>query len=77
MSQFRKFRPKCVFGYPGTIALFQPNANDQDFDLSDLGVNVVFSTAEVLYDHQRQTICPFFGNVPMVDSYGSREGGGY
>ena len=43
--------------------------------LSDLGVKAVFSTAEVLYAHQQEIISPFFGGVPVVDSYGSREGG--
>ena len=75
VGQFRKFRPKCVFGYPSTICLFCRMAKEQGFEFSDLGVKVVFSTAEVLYEHQKQTIGSFFGHVPVVDSYGSREGG--
>ncbi len=74
-QQFKKFRPKCVFGYPSTISLFCQMAAKQNFDLRDLGVKVVFSAAEVLYEHQRETIGEFFGGVPVVDSYGSREGG--
>lgn len=50
-------------------------ATKQGYDLTKLGVQVVFSTAEVLYDRQRETIGRFFGGVPVVDSYGSREGG--
>ena len=75
VSQFRQFRPKCVFGYPSTVALFCQLAREQGYDLSNLGVKVVFSTAEVLYAHQKEVISTFFGQVPVVDSYGSREGG--
>ena len=72
---FKGFRPKSVFGYPSTIALFGEMAGKQGRPLYDLGVEVVFSTAEVLYDHQREAISKHFGGVPVVDSYGSREGG--
>jgi phenylacetate-CoA ligase len=40
-----------------------------------MGVKVVFSTAEVLYDHQKEMISNTFGGIPVVDGYGSREGG--
>lgn len=75
VEQFRRFRPKSVFGYPSTIALFCRMAVAQNFRLDDIGVEVIFSAAEVLYDHQRESIGAFFGNKPVVDSYGSREGG--
>jgi len=74
-ATFQKFRPKSVFGYPSTIALFGEMAAGQGLSLKSLGVEVVFTTAEVLYDHQRQMISHHFGGVPVVDSYGSREGG--
>ncbi len=72
---FRRFRPDCVFGYPSTIDLFCRMAATQGYRLDDVGVRVVFCTAEVLYDHQRESIASHFGGVPVVDSYGSREGG--
>lgn len=75
VKKFRRFKPKCVFGYPSTIALFCRMAAKQNFHLNDLGVRVVFCTAEVLYDYQRETISDYFGQVPVVDCYGSREGG--
>lgn len=74
-ESFKQFSPKSVFGYPSTIALFAEMAQKQGLDLPRLGVKVVFSTAEVLYDHQRDTISQAFGGIPVVDSYGSREGG--
>ncbi|MCD6292967.1 MAG: phenylacetate--CoA ligase family protein, partial [Deltaproteobacteria bacterium] len=75
VGQFRDFKPKCLFGYPSTIDLFCRMAAEQDFRLDDLGIQMVFSTAEVLYDHQRTAISKFFGGIPVTDCYGSREGG--
>ena len=74
-DKFRKFKPECVFGYPSTIALFCQMALKQNIQVDKYGVKVVFCTAEVLYDHQRNLISEYFGSVPVVDSYGSREGG--
>lgn len=74
-AAMENFRPQSLFGYPSTIALFAGMATGQGLDLKGLGVKVVFSTAEVLYDHQRETIAAAFGDIPVVDSYGSREGG--
>ena len=73
--QFRKFAPSCVFGYPSTIELFCRIAEKQGVMLSGQGVKAVFSTAEVLYDHQRTFLSAAFGDVPVADCYGSREGG--
>ena len=75
VKKIQKFGPKCIFGYPSTIALFCELASQQGLDLSRNGIRVVFSTAEVLYDNYRETISNAFGNVPVVDGYGSREGG--
>jgi phenylacetate-CoA ligase len=74
-ERFRKFKPKCVFGYPSTINIFCQMAAKQNFHFNDLGVQVVFCTAEMLYDQQRESISEYFGGVPVVDMYGSREGG--
>ena len=75
VRQIRQFRPKCVFGYPSTIALFAQMAAKRNFRLDDVGVKGIFCTAEVLYDKQRDVISKHFGGVPVVDGYGSREGG--
>lgn len=75
VEKVQKFRPECIFGYPSTIALFCELASQQSLDLSRNGIKIVFSTAEVLYDHYRKTISNAFGRVPVVDGYGSREGG--
>jgi phenylacetate-CoA ligase len=75
MEKIQKFKPKCIFGYPSTIALFCKFASEQHINLKGIGVKVVFSTAEVLYDRQKEMISNTFGDVPVVDGYGSREGG--
>ena len=75
VQKIKAFQPKCVFGYPSTVSLFCEMAQKQGYDLAGLGVKVMFSTAEVLYDRQREIIGKAFGNIPVVDSYGSREGG--
>ncbi|WP_035244513.1 phenylacetate--CoA ligase family protein [Desulfonatronovibrio hydrogenovorans] len=75
VTRLEKFRPKCLFGYPSTISLFCSMAGKQHIDLSGLGITVVFSTAEVLYEHQKRIINQALGGIPVVDSYGSREGG--
>ena len=75
VKKIKKFKPKCVFGYPSTIALFCEMAAKAGHDLGNEGIEMVFSTAEVLYDHQRESIGQFFGGIPVVDCYGSREGG--
>ena len=75
VERLRRFGPKCLFGYPSSIALMCQLAGKAGYDLADLPVKVVFSTAEVLYDHQKETISEAFGGVPVVNGYGSREGG--
>jgi phenylacetate-CoA ligase len=50
-------------------------AKQHGYDLSKLGIKVVFSTAEVLYEHQKENISKALGGIPVVDGYGSREGG--
>lgn len=75
VDKFKKFKPKCVFGYPSTITLFCEMAKEQGYDLSNIGIKAVFSTAEVLYDRQREVMGEYFGSVPVTDCYGSREGG--
>jgi phenylacetate-CoA ligase len=74
-KQMQAFGPRCLFGYPSSIALFCEMAQAQGLNLPSLGVKVVFATAEKLYDHQREAISQALGNIPVVDSYGSREGG--
>lgn len=74
-QQFTKFSPDCVFGYPSTITLFCQMCHKLGLRLGGEDVKAVFTAAEVLYPYQREYIGEQFGGVPVVDSYGSREGG--
>lgn len=75
VERLRRFGPKCIFGYPSSIALLAQMAERAGHDLAHLGVAAVFCTAEVLYDHQKATISRAFGGAAVVNGYGSREGG--
>ncbi len=75
IKRMKRFKPKCLFGYPSSIDLFCRMANRHGYDLSRLGIQVVFSTAEVLYEHQKENISTTLGGIPVVNGYGSREAG--
>lgn len=75
VDALRRFRPDCLFGYPSAISLLCALARDAGLTLDDLPVRVVFSTAEVLYEHQKRMISESFGGAKIADGYGSREAG--
>jgi len=64
-----------VFGYPSAIETLCELSRSADLDLSDMPVRAVFTTGEVLYDHQRALITESFGGAPVANNYGSREAG--
>lgn len=75
VDRLQHFGPACLFGYPSSIALLCRLARRAGLRLDELGVRVVFSTAEVLYDDQKRIISEALGGAPVVNGYGSREGG--
>jgi phenylacetate-CoA ligase len=70
----RRFKPRHVFGYPSSISLLCNYAKKKNIRLDDLGVKVVFCTAERLYDHQRELISEVFA-APVANGYGGRDAG--
>lgn len=70
----RRFKPRHVFGYPSSISLLCNYARKKNIRLDDLGVKVVFCTAERLYDHQREVISEIFA-APVANGYGGRDAG--
>lgn len=70
----RKFRPRHVFGYPSSIYVFSKYAKQKNIRLDNLGVKVIFCTAENLYDYQRELISEVF-NAPVANGYGGRDTG--
>ncbi len=75
VDRLRHFKPKCLFGYPSSMAVMCQLARKAGLILSDIPVQTVFSTAEVLYDHQKEIISETLSGAPVVNGYGSREGG--
>lgn len=63
-----------IFGYPSSIFLLCQHARRQKRNLSKLGVQAVFVTAEYLWDHWRQTIRETLG-CPVANGYGGRDSG--
>jgi len=74
---WKRWRPKCIFGYPCSFSLMAMMARSQGIDLRELkdrGLRVISTTSELLTDVDRKLITEAFG-VPVYDSYGLREGG--
>jgi phenylacetate-CoA ligase len=77
VEYWKRWRPKCIFGYPCTLALMVSMAAAAGIDLgslADRGLKMIVTTSEILTDVDRQAIAAAFG-VPVYDSYGLREGG--
>ncbi|MBI1825628.1 MAG: phenylacetate--CoA ligase family protein [Planctomycetes bacterium] len=73
-NAYERFRPRCVFGYPSSIALFVRHAISQNHKHRSNALKAVFVTGEVCYPHDRKLMEEFF-NVLVADCYGSRDGG--
>lgn len=76
VAAWRRFRPKCIFCYPSTMALVVKLARRQAVNLRSVkraGLEMIVTTAEVL-GPMRDEIAEAFG-VPVYDSYGLREVG--
>jgi phenylacetate-CoA ligase len=74
LDEMQRHGCRRVFGYPSSIALLCEHARHRGKDLSKLGVQTVFVTAEFLWDHWRQTISESFG-CPVANGYGGRDSG--
>lgn len=76
LERWRRWRPKCIFGYVSSFTLMARLAEDSGLDLRVLaegGLKAIVTTSEILGEN-RSTIESAFG-VPVYDSYGIREGG--
>jgi phenylacetate-CoA ligase len=77
LEYWKRWRPKCIFGYPCSFSLIATMARSRGIDLAELagrGLRAISTTSEVLTDVDRKIIAEAFG-VPVYDSYGLREGG--
>lgn len=68
----KRYKPKDIFGYAHGIYLLARFAKNRNLKLDDLGIKVVFTTAELLHDYQRRLIEEIFG-CPVSNTYGGRD----
>ncbi|MGE0083159.1 MAG: phenylacetate--CoA ligase family protein [Desulfococcaceae bacterium] len=77
LEEWKKWKPKCLFGYPSSFVLVAQIAGQNSIDLTVLrksGLKMICTTSEILGGENRKIIHTAFG-VPVFDSYGVREGG--
>jgi phenylacetate-CoA ligase len=75
IEDWRRWRPKCIFGYPNSFILTVQIAAKLGIDLTELkrcGVRALCTTSEMLGEVNRKIIGAAFG-LPVYDSYGLRE----
>jgi len=68
-----KFKPKYLRGYASSIYLFSKHIKDKDPNIN-FQPKGVFTTAEVLFDYQRELIEDVFG-CKVFNQYGLNDGG--
>jgi phenylacetate-CoA ligase len=76
LEMWKRWRPKCIFGYVSSFTLMARMAAEAGLDLTvprDRGLRAIVTTSEILGEN-RQIIEDAFG-VPAYDSYGIRETG--
>ncbi|MBP1202566.1 phenylacetate-CoA ligase [Duganella sp. 1411] len=74
LARLKRHRPAMLFGYPSVMSLLARHAHARGIALDDLGVKVVFTTAERLYEEQRALLAAAFG-APVANGYGGRDSG--
>ena len=74
LQTLRRQRPAMMFGYPSALSRIAGHARARGVRLDDLGVRVVFATAECLYPHQRSLMEEVFAS-PVANGYGGRDAG--
>ena len=68
-----KFKPKYLKGFPSSMYLFAKHIKNRDLEI-DFQPEAVFTTAEVLFNSQRELIEGVF-NCGVFDQYGLNDGG--
>jgi len=74
LDRITAFDPVSIFGYPSSLTTFAEYCLATNKRYGAKKLRAVFVTGEVVNAAQRATLSQFF-NVPIVDGYGSRDGG--
>jgi phenylacetate-CoA ligase len=72
LAALRTFRPRCIYGYASSLALLAAHAKERGSPLRLPGLEVVCTTGEPLFPHQRDLIREAFG-APVANEFGSRD----
>ena len=75
IEDWKRWRPKCIFGYPNSFLLTVRIAEKRGIDLKEIGrrgTRALSTTSEMLGEVNRKIISEAFG-LPVYDSYGLRE----
>jgi phenylacetate-CoA ligase len=75
IEDWKRWRPKCIFGYPNSFLLTVQMAQKAGIDLKEIGrrgTRALCTTSEMLGEVNRKIISEGFG-LPVYDSYGLRE----
>lgn len=73
VTGLNKFKPKYLRGYASSIYLFAKHIEDKGLSIN-FQLKGVFTTAEVLFDYQRELIEDVF-NCKVFNQYGLNDGG--
>jgi phenylacetate-CoA ligase len=71
--QIRRRKPQLLFGYPSALYRFARFVQEEGMD--DIRLQAIFSSAEVLYPHQREVFEEVFG-AEVFNRYAGLETGG-
>lgn len=74
LCRLRSYAPRIISGYPSALCTLVSRARERGIRLDDIGVRVIFVTAERLYDEQRALLERSFG-APVANGYGARDAG--
>ena len=69
-----KFKPEYMYGYASALYLFSCLLEENNLEGKKLGLKLIVSTAEVLYEFQKEKLKKFF-DCPVANEYGACEGG--
>jgi phenylacetate-CoA ligase len=68
------YQPEYIYGYASALYLFACLLEENHLAGEELGLKLIVSTAEVLYEYQREKLRGFF-QCPVANEYGTCEAG--
>lgn len=74
LTFIQRYRPRMLFGYPSALARLAWRARAQNLVMNDLGLQVAFTTSEMLRPEWREVIGAVFG-CGVANEYGARDAG--